>query len=145
MSVVARIPKSAERGSVKEEASIKATELRTQRVNEKRAFLTAIRDTSFDEDLVADDEVFATLIDLATSDYGVLQKDLAHILGISPGAIARWASKENSPRAYARPAIVKAIGDIIERSLFEEPERKVDPAKPAGANKKATVKAKDPS
>jgi ribosome-binding protein aMBF1 (putative translation factor) len=141
MAVAVKIPKPAGRVSIQEEASTKATELRTQRINERRAFLTAIRDPSFDEDLVADDEVFATLIDLATSDYGVLQKDLAHVLGISPGAIARWATKENSPRPYARPAIVKAVGDLIERSLNEETPRTSAPLKPT-ATKKITVKAK---
>lgn len=141
MSVAVKIPKSAQPGS-KEEASTTAGELRARRLNEKKAFLTAIRDPSFDENLVADDEVFATLIDLATSDYGVLQKDLAHLLGISPGAITRWAAKENSPRPYARPAVVKAIGDLIERSIQEESLRKGPAPKSANSGKKSSDKAK---
>ena len=95
--------------------------LRAKRKDELRAFGIALRDPTLGQ-LLENDEVFATILALATQDYGIKQKDVARMLSVSAASVARWAMGENTPKSYARPAVVKVIAELVELAIQDSKE-----------------------
>lgn len=91
--------------------------LRGRRRKELEAFLVSIKQDQV-ADMVFDDvELFSTIVDMATSDYGIEQKTIASYLGVNPTAVGRWKSREHAPRAYARRSVIVTIVSLLEAKL----------------------------
>jgi len=98
--------------------------LRSRRRAEIESFLVALEQESLQQTAAQDDDAFASILDLAIGDYGVLQKDLADHLSLSASAVGRWRTKENAPRPYARRPVILALAALVRRQLGDEPSTK---------------------
>jgi len=94
------------------------------------AFRKQIRDARVIQGVQEDDDLFCTVVDLATREYGIRQAELARELKVSPPAVARWARQINLPATYARPSVIEKIGSMIDEHI--EAQRKQKPALPRG-------------
>ena len=92
---------------------------RERRCGELRAFQIALAQDNVAEYVAADEELFATIVDLSTTEYGVEQRKIAEHLAVSPTAVTRWKSREHAPRPYARQAVIQAISALVEAKLNE--------------------------
>jgi hypothetical protein len=77
------------------------------------AFHKQICDEQVMDGVQHDDNLFATIVDLAIREYGIRQAELARQLKVSAPAVARWSKQINLPATYARPSIVGKIASII--------------------------------
>lgn len=93
--------------------------LRSRRNAEIEAFLIALGENSLQQ-AIADDDAFSAILDLAIGDYGVLQKDLASHLGVSPSAVGRWRANDSVPPAFARPPVIAALAALVAKKLSDE-------------------------
>jgi hypothetical protein len=71
------------------------------------------------EYVATDEELFATIVDLSTTEYGIEQRKIAEHLAVNPTAVTRWKSREHAPRPYARKAVILAISALVELKLNE--------------------------
>ena len=94
-----------------------AAGLLERRREEIQAFMTALNENKMQELVAEDEELFSTIVDLATSDYGIEQKRIADHLGVNPSAVGRWKSREHAPRPYARAAVITVISALVEERL----------------------------
>lgn len=95
--------------------------LRARRRSERAAFIEALKNPSL-LPLLQDNEVFATLVDLAINDYGLSQNELARAVRVHPSAVTRWSAGDSAPRGYARPIVVATIAELLARSLDQVEE-----------------------
>ena len=92
--------------------------LAKQRLDELKAFHIALESPVLQME-AEDDEVFATVIQLAIDDYGLGQKELADILQTQTSTVGRWKVGRNVPSVYSRPGILSAVASCISQHIAE--------------------------
>lgn len=98
-----------------------ATEIR---VAEIEAFANAIMDPSF-MDQLANREIFAGALDLAISEYGVSQKDLADLLQQSSAQVGRWKAGTSAPSVRSREQVIDLTARLLSGRVAELRARSV--------------------
>ncbi len=98
------------------ETDMSVTTLASKRLDELRAFYIAIDDPVLQKE-AENDDVFATIMQLAIDDYGVSQKELAEILKIKPSTVGRWRQGQTVPSVYARPGILAALCTLLSQCI----------------------------
>lgn len=59
------------------------------------------------------DEYFRTVLHIATTEYGMVERDLAHGLCVSRPTIKRWLTGENLPhRAMRKPVLEWIVKNV---------------------------------
>jgi hypothetical protein len=71
----------------------------------------------------ADDALFADIVLLASSDYGVSFAKVAERLDVSAPAVGRWSRRVHLPPAYARSLIINELAQLLKARLAEERRR----------------------
>ena len=76
------------------------------------------------EDVKHEDGLFASILDVAASEYGVRYQDLAERIGMSPAAVGRWAKQTNLPVPLMRPLVIEKIAELLDEELQRQKDMK---------------------
>jgi hypothetical protein len=90
------------------------------RFGQLKAFLRQLNDPEVQDEAKRDDHLFASIIDLATDEYGVRQTSIADAIGISGAAVGRWAKGTNLPAPYVRASVIQALAAIIQEDVQKQ-------------------------
>jgi hypothetical protein len=104
-------------GGLGKQRSHTVNALHGRRRHELEVFLVSLEESQIKEQVFSDDDLFASIVDLATSEYGIEQKNVAAHLGVSATAVNRWKNREHAPRPYARRAVIDTVAALVKERL----------------------------